>query len=95
MFHGSELELLFGHFPAVEQAFAEQMADFYINFINDLNPGGMLRIYDRLLRQCSLTRASPLAAVHSADQAGATADEGQYYCHPRRYATKVVLEGPS
>ncbi|EIW63971.1 alpha/beta-hydrolase [Trametes versicolor FP-101664 SS1] len=39
VFHGSELELLFGHFPAVEQAFAEQMADFYINFINDLNPG--------------------------------------------------------
>ncbi|OJT04456.1 hypothetical protein TRAPUB_4726 [Trametes pubescens] len=39
VFHGSELELLFGHFPAVEQAFAKQMADFYVNFINDLNPG--------------------------------------------------------
>ncbi|KAI0828958.1 alpha/beta-hydrolase [Trametes gibbosa] len=39
VFHGSELILLFGHFPAVEQAFAQQMADFYINFINDLNPG--------------------------------------------------------
>ena len=41
MFHGSELILLFGQFPAVEQAFAEQMADFYVNFVNDLNPGGM------------------------------------------------------
>lgn len=41
VFHGSELILLFGSFPAVEQTFAEQMADFYINFINDLNPGGM------------------------------------------------------
>ncbi|KAI0639960.1 alpha/beta-hydrolase [Trametes polyzona] len=39
VFHGSELILLFGRFPAVEQAFAEQVADFYINFINDLDPG--------------------------------------------------------
>ncbi|TBU54911.1 alpha/beta-hydrolase [Dichomitus squalens] len=39
VFHGSELELLFGQFPAVEQEFANQMADFYINFISDLNPG--------------------------------------------------------
>ncbi|KAI0363529.1 alpha/beta-hydrolase [Pilatotrama ljubarskyi] len=39
VFHGSELILLFGHFPSVEQEFAEQMAEFYINFINDLNPG--------------------------------------------------------
>ncbi|OJT04458.1 hypothetical protein TRAPUB_4728 [Trametes pubescens] len=39
--HASELELLFGQFPAVEQAFAEQLADFYINFINDLSPGAL------------------------------------------------------
>ncbi|KAI0673681.1 alpha/beta-hydrolase [Trametes maxima] len=39
VFHGSELILLFGRFPAVEQAFAEQLADFYINFISDLDPG--------------------------------------------------------
>ncbi|KAI0778729.1 alpha/beta-hydrolase [Trametes elegans] len=39
VFHGSELILLFGRFPAVEQAFAEQMADFYINFVTDLDPG--------------------------------------------------------
>ncbi|CDO73084.1 hypothetical protein BN946_scf185007.g138 [Trametes cinnabarina] len=39
VFHASELILLFGAFPAVEQQFAEQMADFYINFINDLDPG--------------------------------------------------------
>ena len=42
VFHGSELELLFGQFPSVEQEFAEQMAEFYINFISDLNPGGKL-----------------------------------------------------
>ncbi|KAJ7841384.1 alpha/beta-hydrolase [Mycena olivaceomarginata] len=41
VFHASELELLFGPIPAaVENAFAQQMIDFYINFVNDLNPGG-------------------------------------------------------
>ncbi|KAI0756254.1 alpha/beta-hydrolase [Daedaleopsis nitida] len=39
VFHASELILLFGQFPAVELEFASQMADFYVNFINDLNPG--------------------------------------------------------
>lgn len=40
--HGSELSLLFGPVPTpVENDFANQMLDFYINFINDLNPGGM------------------------------------------------------
>ncbi|KAJ7116495.1 alpha/beta-hydrolase [Mycena epipterygia] len=40
VFHGSELELLFGPVPTpVEDTFAQQMTDFYINFINDLNPG--------------------------------------------------------
>lgn len=35
------MELLFGPIPAaVENAFAQQMIDFYINFVNDLNPGG-------------------------------------------------------
>ncbi|KAF9007551.1 alpha/beta-hydrolase [Cyathus striatus] len=40
--HASELKLLFGPIPAaasVEKDFATQMRDFYINFINDLNPG--------------------------------------------------------
>ncbi|KAK7055302.1 carboxylic ester hydrolase [Favolaschia claudopus] len=41
VFHASELELLFGPIPApVEDAFAQQMVDFYVNFVNDLNPGG-------------------------------------------------------
>ncbi|KAJ7086182.1 alpha/beta-hydrolase [Mycena belliarum] len=40
VFHASELELLFGPVPnPVEDAFAQQMKDFYINFVNDLNPG--------------------------------------------------------
>ncbi|TFK95046.1 alpha/beta-hydrolase [Polyporus arcularius HHB13444] len=39
VFHASELILLFGQAPAVEQDFASQMADFYVNFISDLHPG--------------------------------------------------------
>ena len=38
--HASELQLLFGPFPPLEQELANQMADFYINFVNDLKPGG-------------------------------------------------------
>jgi len=38
--HASELVLLFGPVPAsIEDDFANQMLDFYINFINDMNPG--------------------------------------------------------
>ena len=41
VFHGSELSLIFGPVPTpVENDFANQLTDFYINFINDLNPGG-------------------------------------------------------
>ncbi|CAL1694187.1 unnamed protein product [Somion occarium] len=41
VFHGSELSLLFGPVPnPVENAFANQMLDFYINFVNDMDPGG-------------------------------------------------------
>ncbi|KIK62641.1 hypothetical protein GYMLUDRAFT_991661 [Collybiopsis luxurians FD-317 M1] len=40
VFHESELMLLFGPVPTpVETEFANQMLDFYINFINDMNPG--------------------------------------------------------
>ncbi|KAE9402451.1 alpha/beta-hydrolase [Gymnopus androsaceus JB14] len=38
--HATELLLLFGPVPtAVEDTFANQMLNFYINFINDMNPG--------------------------------------------------------
>ena len=40
--HASELKLLFGPISpvaAIETAFSTQMRDFYINFVNDLNPG--------------------------------------------------------
>ena len=43
--HASELILLFGHFPAVEEEFATQMVTFYINFVNDLDPGGELKSF--------------------------------------------------
>ncbi|KAJ7236265.1 alpha/beta-hydrolase [Mycena haematopus] len=40
VFHASELELLFGPIPTpVEDAFAQQFIDFYVNFVHDLNPG--------------------------------------------------------
>jgi len=41
--HQSELELFFGPIPpaaSVEKDFANTMRDFYINFVNDLHPGG-------------------------------------------------------
>jgi carboxylesterase type B len=38
--HASELALIFGTVGnSVEDTFAKQMVDFYINFVNDLNPG--------------------------------------------------------
>ncbi|KAJ6608672.1 alpha/beta-hydrolase [Mycena sp. CBHHK59/15] len=46
VFHASELELLFGPVPTpVEDTFANQMTDLYINFINDLNPGAQWPAY--------------------------------------------------
>ncbi|KAF5392359.1 hypothetical protein D9757_001582 [Collybiopsis confluens] len=40
VFHASELMLLFGPVPTpVENDFANQMLDFYVNFINDMDPG--------------------------------------------------------
>jgi hypothetical protein len=41
--HASELPLIFGPVPAVasiEEDFANQLRDFWLNFVNDLNPGG-------------------------------------------------------
>lgn len=41
VFHASELALLFGPVPTpIEDDFANQMVDFYVNFITDLTPGG-------------------------------------------------------
>lgn len=41
VFHASELELLFGPVPnPIEDAFSQQMIEFYVNFVNDLDPGG-------------------------------------------------------
>ncbi|KAJ4480140.1 alpha/beta-hydrolase [Lentinula aciculospora] len=44
--HATELLLLFGPIPTtVETDFANQMLDFYINFVNDLTPGASWPIY--------------------------------------------------
>ncbi|THV01033.1 alpha/beta-hydrolase [Dendrothele bispora CBS 962.96] len=40
--HATELPLLFGHIPevaSIETDFAQKWQEFYINFVNDLNPG--------------------------------------------------------
>lgn len=48
--HGTELIFLFGPIPAtVEVDFANTMLDFYINFINDMDPGGMTCAHARQL----------------------------------------------
>jgi hypothetical protein len=39
--HASELQLLYGPVPSIEETFANQFLDFYINFVNDLNPGSL------------------------------------------------------
>ncbi|KAJ3829577.1 alpha/beta-hydrolase [Lentinula raphanica] len=52
VFHASELLLLFGPVPtSVETEFANQMLDFYLNFINDLNPGSPWPRYSTQSRQ--------------------------------------------
>ncbi|KAJ7056689.1 alpha/beta-hydrolase [Mycena amicta] len=45
VFHASELELLYGPFPSVETALSQQMLAFYVNFVNDLNPGALWPAY--------------------------------------------------
>ncbi|KAJ7671525.1 alpha/beta-hydrolase [Mycena polygramma] len=46
VFHASELELLFGPVPnPVEDALSQQMLEFYVNFVNDLNPGAQWPAY--------------------------------------------------
>jgi len=39
--HGSELRLIFGGAPASESGLSVTFTDAYLNFVNDLNPGGM------------------------------------------------------
>ncbi|KAF8588227.1 alpha/beta-hydrolase [Ramaria rubella] len=46
VFHGSELELIFGGAPASEQSLADAFTDAYINFVNDLNPGSFWPQYN-------------------------------------------------
>ncbi|KAJ7621945.1 alpha/beta-hydrolase [Mycena polygramma] len=47
VFHGSELELLLGPAPSTTEAnFTSQIMDYYINFVNDLEPGAGWTAYD-------------------------------------------------
>ncbi|KAJ7284513.1 alpha/beta-hydrolase [Mycena rebaudengoi] len=50
--HGSELAVLFGPVPTpVEYEFAQTYLDFYISFVNDLNPGVQWPAYTSTKRQ--------------------------------------------
>ncbi|KAJ7289291.1 alpha/beta-hydrolase [Mycena rebaudengoi] len=50
--HSSELALLFGPVPTpVEDQFAQTFLDFYISFVNDLNPGVQWPAYTSTKRQ--------------------------------------------
>jgi hypothetical protein len=60
--HASELKLLFGPIPAaaqIETDFANQMLDFYLNFVNDLNPGREYRLLILLFNPNFLLAAWP------------------------------------
>ncbi|KAF9266372.1 alpha/beta-hydrolase [Marasmius fiardii PR-910] len=50
IFHTSELRMFFGPLPEVEEELANQMTDFYLNFIYDLNPGPEWPKYDLATR---------------------------------------------
>jgi len=51
VFHELELEFLFGteSLPSIENEFSSQMQDFWINFVNDLDPGGVLILVQQSL----------------------------------------------
>ncbi|KAH7928068.1 alpha beta-hydrolase [Leucogyrophana mollusca] len=47
VYHASELSLIFGPIPnAIEDDFANQMTSYWINFVNDMNPGPSWPRYD-------------------------------------------------
>lgn len=55
MAHQSELKLLFGPIPevaSIENDFAATYRDFYINFVNDLNPGRKGVLSSCYVRMC-------------------------------------------
>lgn len=44
--HGWELPLIFGPVPqGVNMTFADQLLDYYVNFVNDMEPGGGWKVY--------------------------------------------------
>ncbi|KAF9448653.1 alpha/beta-hydrolase [Macrolepiota fuliginosa MF-IS2] len=64
--HASELPLIFGPLPAVasiESDFANQLRDFFINFVNDLNPGGGWPRYDNQNRGVMQLKRDNITAI--------------------------------
>lgn len=54
VFHGSELSLIFGPVPnPVENDFANQLTDHWINFVHDTHPGGTnFLLWETLVPYC-------------------------------------------
>lgn len=96
MAHASELGFLFGPVPELipsEADFANQMLDFYINFINDMDPGGELPAsLCRLCSACEMNecRGSSVAAVHAGVKADPAAHAGQYHSDNRRCVPRLL-----
>ncbi len=83
VFHGSELSLIFGPVPnPVEDDFANQLTDFYINFVNDMNPGGEQKpgIFGARL---TCLYDSCVASIRALYEECPTADERQYHSDTR------------
>ncbi|KIJ52424.1 hypothetical protein M422DRAFT_202509 [Sphaerobolus stellatus SS14] len=63
VFHASELPLIFGGSPASEMSLATAFTDFYVNFVNDLNPGASWPLYnlkDNLILQLKKDNITPI-----------------------------------
>lgn len=64
VFHASELMLLFGPVPTpVENEFANQMLDFYINFINHMDPGSPWPRYNTQSKQVMQLLRNNITAI--------------------------------
>jgi len=64
--HASELPLIFGPVPAaasIETDFSNQLRDFFINFVNDLNPGGGWPRYDNQTRMVMQLMRDNITAI--------------------------------
>jgi len=66
VFHASELQLLFGPVPevaSIELGLSAQMREFYINFVNDLNPGSPWPLYTPTTKQVMQLKRNNITSI--------------------------------